>query len=93
MKYSLEIEVFRGNDGEDRSRGWPVISKSIRKKAAIVLPHTKKLSVFIGGSESRRTGQGMAHRIDNRCARAEKTPHASWAQAWTKGSKGSWKSW
>ena len=91
MKYTLEIEVFRGNDGEDKSRGWPMISKATRKKATIVLPHTKKMLVFMGGTESRRTNQGFAHRDDTRSSRAEKRGDAAWARPYRRSEKGHWR--
>ena len=91
MKYTLEIEVFSGNDGEDESRGWPMISKATRKKATIVLPHTKKMLVFMSGTESRRTNQGFAHRDDTRSSRAEKTGDAAWARPYRRSEKGHWR--
>ena len=49
MKYNLECEPFRGNEGGDESRGWPMIASVKQKKAMTAVPQTKKMIVFSWG--------------------------------------------
>ena len=64
MKYNLECEPFRGNEGGDESRGWPMIASVKQKKAMTTLPQTKSMLVFLGAKETRRQAGKIAYRHD-----------------------------
>ena len=84
MKYALKCEPFTGREGEDESRGWPEIARVKQKKAMTQLEHTKKLSVFMEGDDSRRSDNASHRRRDERAA---VWAHKSCAQPFVGGSR------
>ena len=89
--YFFDDLAFLGKAGEDESRGWPFIESVKQKKAMTVLPHTKKMSIFMGSSSSRRQPDRIAHRGDRRAQRAEDWSSQEWAQPYRRSAKGSGK--
>ena len=59
---SLEDQPFTGKAGEDETRGWPEIQSVKQKKVERNYPHTKKLSIFAGARDSRRSAKASARR-------------------------------
>ena len=64
---SLNIQSYVGEEGKDVSRGWPAIENVKQKEVNTVLPHTRKLLVFLGSNTAHRTPNALTKR---------------WAQAW-----------
>ena len=88
MEHTLACEVFTGKAGEDESRGWPIIQNLKQKKVLTVLPHTKKMLIFMGANESRRTPEALAARYFSRRERADKWVDKTWSQPYKSGAKG-----
>ena len=63
---------YVGPAGKDRSRGWPVIQHSKERQPQHVSEHTRKILIFFGSTESRRSLRGLQEREDKRDERAEK---------------------
>ena len=59
---SHQTKRFTGS-GHDESLGWPIIQEVKQKTMGKVLPHTTKMSVFLGSSASRRTPKAKSARL------------------------------
>ena len=77
---SLNSQSYVGEEGKDASRSWPVIENVKQKEVNTVLPHTRKLLVFLGSNTAHRTSQRREVRAQNTRTRADKWPDKAWAQ-------------
>ena len=77
---SLNSQCYNGEEGKGASRGWPVIQSVKQKGATTVLPHTRKLLLFLGSNTANRTPQAFEARREKTRTRAEKWPDRAWAQ-------------
>ena len=71
MQYDVMSDAFAGAEGADETRGWPTIEVVRQKKVLTPLPHTKKMSIFVSSSISRRQPESVAYRADRRRQRAD----------------------
>jgi hypothetical protein len=78
---SLNIHSYNGEEGKDASRGWPVIENVKQKEVKTVLPHTRKLNVFLGSSGSHRTPQAREARVQKTSKRAHVWEDKAWSRA------------
>ena len=63
---------YVGAVGQDRSRGWPAIQHSKERQPQHVSEHTRKIVIFFGSNESRRSWKQTQEREEKREERAEK---------------------
>ena len=76
---SLNAQGRYCGEDKDASRGWPKIESVKQKEVKTVLPHTRKMLVFIG-SKSIRTPKALEARAQKRRNRAEAWQDKPWAQ-------------
>ena len=62
---------YVGAEGKDRSRGWPVIEGTKERHPQHVSEHTKKIVIFFGSHESRRSWKKAEEREKKRQERAD----------------------
>ena len=77
---SLNRQSYVGEKGENACRGWPVIEHVKQKEVNIVLPHTRKLLVFLGSNKAHRTPTALEARHRKRSIRAETWRGTAWTQ-------------
>lgn len=77
---SLNIQSYVGEEGKDESRGWPVIENVKQKEVKTVLPHTRKLLVFLGSNTAHRTPKALEARAQKTRKRADTWKDKAWAQ-------------
>ena len=68
----MNRQSYAGEEGENASRGWPVIENVKQKEGEIVLPHTRKLLVFLGSNTAHRTPKALEARERKWRIRADK---------------------
>ena len=66
---SLNIQSYVGEEGKHVSRGWAAFERVLQKGVPTVLPHTRKLDVFLGSNTSHPTPKYLTKR---------------WAQTWAR---------
>ena len=77
---SFNAQSYVGEKGKDASRGWPYIENVKQKEVKTVLPHTRKLLVFLGSNTSHRTQEAREARAHKRTERASACQDKAWAQ-------------
>lgn len=77
---SLNFQSYVGEEGKDVSRGWPVIANVKQKEVRTVLPHTRKLLVFLGSNTANRTPKALEARDQKLRKRLDAWKDKEWAQ-------------